>query len=179
MTEVSKSVCSNSVANFLSATQRSRVALAALAGLVMLASSIQRANAAATPVRNVDDPGRIAYQITAACVLDTDACAFDFPAVPQNHRLVVQHISGLLVGNVTGALVILIGGANGALSSFIAPPSFQGASQFDQPVLQYFNAGSAPSVTAVADATLISFSSATISGYLLDCATTPCAAIAP
>ena len=169
------------------------VAAALAASLTAFAAPINAARAA-TPTsnviivnpatepaltRSVDDPGRIAYQITAACVLDTDACAFDFPAVPQNHRLVVQHISGLLVGNVTGALVILIGGANGALSSFIAPPSFQGASQFDQPVLQYFNAGSAPSLTAVADATLISFSSATISGYLLDCATTPCAAIAP
>ena len=70
-------------------------------------------------------------------------------------------------------------GAHGALSSFIAPRLFQGVSLFDQPVLQYFDAGSAPSLTAVADTTLISFSSATLSGYLLDCATTPCAAIAP
>ena len=73
-------------------------------------------NPATSPAltRSVDDPGRIAYQSTAACVLDTDACAFDFPAVPQNHRLVVQHVSGLLLGNVTRALAILIGGANGA-----------------------------------------------------------------
>ena len=118
---------------------------------------------------------------TAACVPNFITYSFDFSAVPKNHRLVVQHISVVLgfFADARGAHVILEEGANGALSSFIAPPSFQGASQFDQPVLQYFNAGSAPSLTAVADATLISFSSVTISGYLLDCATTPCAAIAP
>ena len=66
------------------------------------------------------------------------------------------------------------------LSSFIAPPSFQGEILFDQPVLQYIDAGSAPILGAIADTMLNSApSSATISGYLLDCATTPCAAIAP
>ena len=43
MTEISKSVSGNSAANFLSATRRSRVALAALAGLAVLASSIHGA----------------------------------------------------------------------------------------------------------------------------------------
>ena len=55
--------------------------------------------------RSIDDPGRIAYQSTATCVLDTDACAFDFPAVPKNHRLVVQHVSAVIGGNATGASV--------------------------------------------------------------------------
>ena len=130
--------------------------------------------------RSVDDPGRIAYQSTAACILDSNFCGFDFPAVLKGHRLVVQHASASLNGlNPTGAQVSLNGGANGAVSSFLAPPSFQGAIQFDQPVLQYFDAGSAPSLGAVADTTLLSVSSATIFGYLLDCTTTPCAAIAP
>src|SRR6516164_6092353 len=63
MTEVSKSVCSNSAANLLPATRRSRAGLAALAGLAMLASSIQGANAVQPlPVREVDDPGRIPYE---------------------------------------------------------------------------------------------------------------------
>ena len=172
------------------------VAAALAASLTAFAAPINAARAA-TPTsnviivnpatepaltRSVDDPGRIAYQITAACVLDTDACAFDFPAVPQNHRLVVQHVSGdvpFAAGDGKGARVTLDGGANGALSSFIAPPSFQGHLLFDQPVLQYIDAGSAPSVSALADIILDSNSKATISGYLLDCATTHCAAIAP
>jgi len=145
------------------------------------AVQVDVANPATNPAltRSVDDPGRIAYQNTAACVLDSNACSFDFPAVPKNHRLVVQHVSAVLGGNATGALVNLSGGANQATSSFVAPHSFQGEIRFDQPVLQYIDAGSAPFLLAVADVTLTPFSSATISGYLLDCAMTPCAAIAP
>ena len=132
--------------------------------------------------RSVDDPGRIAYQSTAECILDSNACSFDFPAAPKNHRLVVQHVSSSLAvaaGGARGARVTLDGGANDALSSFIAPPSFLGEILFDQPILQYFDAGSVPVLGATADIMLDSNSSATISGYLLDCATTPCAAIAP
>ena len=60
-------------------------------------------------------------------------------------------------------------------------PIFRSSLQFffvDQPVLVYFDAGSAPFVFAETDVGLSSNSDATISGYLLDCATTPCAAIA-
>jgi|SRR6516162_8135157 len=132
--------------------------------------------------RSVDDPGRIAYQSTAECILDSNACSFDFPAAPKNHRLVVQHVSGTLAfaaGGGRGARVTLDGGANGAFSSFIAPTPFLGDSLFDQPVLQYFDAGSTPILVAIADVMLTSVSSATISGYLLDCAKTPCEPIAP
>jgi hypothetical protein len=131
--------------------------------------------------RNVDDPGRIAYQSTVACVRDQNTCAFHFSAVPKNHRLVVQHVSVSLgfLADARGALVTLEGGANGAFSSFFAPPSFLEGSSVDQPVLQYFDAGSVPFVFAEADINPSSASTATISGYLLDCATTPCAAIAP
>ena len=48
-----------------------------------------------------------------------------------------------------------------------------------QPILQYFDAVSAPFVFADADIKQTSVSSATISGYLLDCVTTSYAAIAP
>ena len=76
--------------------------------------------------RSVDDPGRIAYQSTVACVTDQNTCAFHFSAAPKNHRLVVQHVSVVLafVADTTGAEVVLEGGANGAFSAFIAPPSF-------------------------------------------------------
>jgi hypothetical protein len=152
-------------------------------GALAAATQVDVVNPATSPAltRSVDDPGRIAYQSTATCVQDSavkNACFFDFPAVPRNHRLVVQHISASLLGSAPkGAQVNLSGGANQAASSFLAPPSFQGASEFDQLVLQYFDGGSTPFLQAVADTTLTS-GSATIFGYLLDCATTPCAAIA-
>jgi hypothetical protein len=80
--------------------------------------------------RNVDDPGRIAYQSTATCVLDSTACTFNFPAVPKNHRLVVQHLSGTLLFAAgvdgRGAQVFLNGGANAARSHFYRSPLISG-----------------------------------------------------
>ena len=166
----------------------SLTALAAPVGGAVAATptvQVDVANPATNPAltRSVDDPGRIAYQSTAACELDAPAraCFFDFLAVPKNHRLVVQHVSGFLLfgADARGADVQLEGGANTARSSFIAPPSFLAEGLFDQTVLQYIDAGSAARLTVFADIVPDSNSSATISGYLLDCATTPCAAIAP
>jgi hypothetical protein len=170
------------------------IAAAFAAGLAILVSPVGGAvaappatqvdvvNPATSPAltRNVDDPGRIAYQSSTTCVLDSTTCTFDFPPVPKNHRLVVQHVSvELLFGaDARGAQISLGGGANGAVSSFIAPPSFLHSSLFNQSVLQYYDAGSAPFVFAFADISPSPDSLATISGYLLDCATTPCAAIA-
>jgi hypothetical protein len=130
--------------------------------------------------RNVDDPGRIAYQSRTTCDLPGKSCTFLFPAVPKDHRLVVQHVSGRLVfsSDASGVEVDLNGDANRAFSSFLAPPSFQRIGLFDQPVLLYFDGGSIPILFTSADAS-IQPGEATISGYLLNCATTPCAAIAP
>ena len=137
--------------------------------------------------RNVDDPGRIAYQTTVTnCSLTETTCSFSFPAVPQGHRLVVEHVSGFLSlnSNASGANVFLTGGANEARSSFFALPGLQFASSgsilFDQAVLQYLDAGSAPFIATVTDVIPnANGSTATVSGYLLDCATTLCEAIAP
>jgi hypothetical protein len=131
--------------------------------------------------RNVDDPGRVAYQSSTTCdVPGTAACNFIFPKVPKGHRLVVQHVSGRLnfASDASGVEVGLNGDANGAQSSFLAQPSFRRDGLFDQPVLLYFDGGSTPILFTSADASTQS-GQATISGYLLDCATTPCAAIAP
>jgi hypothetical protein len=131
--------------------------------------------------RSVDDPGRIAYQKALPCAVVNNTCSFRFPEVPKNHRLVVQHVSVALtfLADARGAQVTLENGANGASSFFIAPPPFLGSILFDQPVLQYFDAGSPPLVFAEADSRPSGVSRATISGYLLDCATTPCEPIAP
>src|SRR5216684_5948689 len=46
----------------------------------------------------IDDPGRIAYQSQQFVIgptIQVQQITFTFPAVPLNHRLVVQHISGL------------------------------------------------------------------------------------
>jgi len=94
MTEVSKSVCSNSAADFLCTARRRRVVVAVLAGFAMLASSIQGANAAATPVTNIDEPGRIPYSSFQS--VSPGQTVFAFPVVAAGDRLVIQHVSGLV-----------------------------------------------------------------------------------
>jgi hypothetical protein len=179
MTEVSKSACSNSAANFLSATRRSRVAFAALAGLAMLASSIQGAYAAPPlPVREVDDPGRIAYESEQSIGAGQDVVPF--PKVPAGHRLVIQHVSAdLHFQSVVSAQVeVLVTGGQG-FSSFLAPFS-QNLTDFDQLVQLYADAGEAPVVQLVPDGggTQVSFGTLKLTGYLLDCTVAPCAPIA-
>ena len=146
-------------------------------------SNVIVVNPATTPAltRSVDDPGRIAYQSAVECVADKTACFFQFPVVPKGYRLVVQHVSvGLGFGaDAKGAQVQLEGGGI-FLTSFNAPPSFLGRIQIDQPVLQYIDAGSEPLVFTHSDInpSAGSVSAASLSGYLLDCATTPCQPIA-
>jgi hypothetical protein len=147
-------------------------------------SNVNVVNPATEPAltRSVDDPGRIAYQSTATCNGAGNSCNFLFPAVPKGHRLVVQHVSGHLnfTTDASGVEVDFNGDATEAFSSFLAPPSFQRTGIFDQPVLLYFDGGSEPILFTSADASFnTSPSQATLSGYLLDCVTTPCAAIAP
>src|SRR5712692_1142435 len=101
----------------------------------------------------IDDPGRIAYQSNQFVVTTTSPSAiqFNFPPVPPNHRLVVQHVSGGLgvAQNSPAALVILSAippnGFSAAVSYFFSP-SAAGFNAFDQPVLAYFDAGQQPTV---------------------------------
>ena len=55
------------------------------------ASNVVVVNPATEPAltRNVDDPGRIAYQSSSTCDLAGNTCNFIFPKVPTGHWLVV------------------------------------------------------------------------------------------
>jgi hypothetical protein len=54
-------------------------------------SNVVVVNPATEPAltRNVDDPGRIAYQSSSTCDLAGNTCNFIFPKVPTGHWLVV------------------------------------------------------------------------------------------
>jgi hypothetical protein len=174
----SKTVCGNAVTNFLSATRRSRVAVAALAGLAMLASSIQGTNAAqTTQVREVDDPGRIAYQSEQTLGAGKDT--FIFPVVPAGHRLVIQHVSAHVnFQSIVGEVKATVSSREG-FSAFL-PPISRNFTQFDQLVQLYVDAGDGPEVQFEGDAgqTGVSNGFMTLTGYLLDCTVAPCAKIA-
>jgi hypothetical protein len=152
------------------------------------------------PTSRVDDPGRTPYASTgtseSSCV-GSAFCIFTFTRIPQNYRLVIQHISGNMgfKTNPTVAGVAISAGPVGSANTpaaFFAPiftsnDSATGAvtiSQFDQPVLLYIDALGLPlvsvtgfSATAGATAVLLSEPQVTLSGYLLVCSTSPCAAI--
>lgn len=158
-------------------------------------ASVNVTNTSAQPVPSVsiDQPGRIAYQSQVSksdgSCTGASVCNFDFPNVPAGHRVVIQHISGIVdfVGTPSATWVQLNNGSGMPVSTFFAPMvpliSF---SAFDQTVQTYFD----PAVSAgiievqvnlVGGATFPGGGPAeiiTLSGYELDCTVAPCAPIA-
>jgi hypothetical protein len=148
--------------------------------------NVNVANPATAPALylNVNDPGRIPYQSftdTPTCVLSA-ACTASFPAVPANHRLVIQHFSGSVnfSGTPSNVFARLLSDAAGPFAGVIATAaaSSVGTTQtiYDQPVLLYFDPPLEP-VAQVAGNNILS-ASFTLTGYMLDCTVAPCAAIA-
>lgn len=150
--------------------------------------TVNLASSATTPLffRNVDDPGRIPYQstvTTSSCI--TYLCTWNFPAVPANHRLVVQHLSGYLVFKAaTEPFVAGIQSSSGNNTiGFLVPATWANAttSGFDQPILDYFDGGSSFQAFVQGLSNIgnpFATASITVTGYLLDCSAAPCAAIA-
>jgi hypothetical protein len=177
MTEVSKTDCRNAVPNWPSAARRSWVVFAALAGLTILAWPIHQAiGAQATQVRELDDPGRIAYE--SQQTIGAGQFAFIFSAVPAGHRLVIQHVSGLVFFQSDVSLVnVSAGSPKGQGSSNFLGSFSKNTGQFDQLVQLYVDAGDHPQVNVTADQS-VSTGFLTLTGYLLDCTVAPCAKIA-
>ena len=143
----------------------------------MLASSIQGANAAqATPVRDVDDPGRIAYQ--SQQIMGAGQDKVTFPVVPAGHRLVIQHVSAIVIFNsaISDVTAAVFSSGSEGFSSFL-PPIFGNSTRFDQPVQLYVDAGNSPGVNVTANSN-VNTGNLTLTGYLLDCTAAPCAKIA-
>lgn len=179
MSEVLKAHSSGALSKGLSVARRRGVFFTALASLVMLVSPIQAAFGAVTQVREVDDPGRIAYQSEQSV---GPSGIFIFPKVPAGHRLVIQHVSAEVnfqsdVNGLVQVLVAVAGNSEGS-SNFLAPFSLN-LTLFDQLVQLYADGGATPNVQFVADGGLpVSSGSVTLMGYLLDCTAAQCATIA-
>jgi len=152
-------------------------------------AQVDVANPATNPAltSSVDDPGRTAYEGTVNCVLVNNiVCKANFAAVPQGHRLVVQHISAQLEFATDPLLVDVAtqGSPNQGSSSFFVPSLANSSiSRFDQAVIQYFEGGSTPVVVINGIGSVLAANApqaVTLTGYLLTCnAATPCAPIAP
>jgi hypothetical protein len=165
-------------------------AIATLSLCAPLASAQIPANGSApsvaTPVFNIDDPGRVPYQATEA----SDACSlgfceFIFNAVPAGHRLVIQRVSAALsttdiLDDSTKVIGYLASDYGHGLSAFTAHP-FVGwlLGNFDQPVEFFVDAGDVPYLQLLLFVSSFSpgSGSATLFGYLVDCTKAPCEAI--
>jgi hypothetical protein len=130
---------------------------------------------------SIDDPGRIPYQSTVNQTCTGANCTFTFGALPTGHRLVIQHVSGILgfSGSGTQISVILRAGGPDAVSflaSYFGPRT---EAEFDQSVQFYVDETEAPVVNVFTPAgNFAQVQSLTLIGYELSCTAAPCAAVA-
>lgn len=142
------------------------------------------------PMHNLDDPGRIPYQssadMTGKCPTGPSlGCFFFFASVPSEHRLVAQHVSGIIqAGNLSVSVSLGSGGVAGTASIFFPPLNTSaGVSEFDQQVLVYFDQNQLPQIEVTTGsssgfAPTPSLQRISLTGYLLDCSAAACEPIA-
>jgi hypothetical protein len=111
-----------------------------------LASPARVVNSVTGPAltSRIDEPGRIPYQATVRpnCAGGAN-CFFNFATIPAGHRLVIQHVSGILSFNapVPGFLGFISTGG-GATNTVGLAPGFASTpfAAFDQAVQVYIDA---------------------------------------
>lgn len=162
------------------------VALLAVLGKYYAIPAIAQAVRAAL-VSNVDDPGRIPYEVTTSFGFGGGNGGSETPRVPAGKRLVITNVSGTVDTNLPGgSLLQPTIGVSGHLHTISPSLIFSGSGNgensfaFNQPTLLFVDAGDFMRVTiTIAVVPTQGFLSCTLSGYLLDCSTGPCAANAP
>jgi hypothetical protein len=147
-------------------------------------------------VENVDESGRIPYQAAAGTLVDcfgNSSCNIDFPAVPTGKRLVATNLSAIFtVTTGSPGQLLLVTLQRADRSCFITtypcavvPALFQGtvatqdAFVVNAAIRMYFDGGVTPRVEldiGTASGRTVLFK---LSGYLVDCASSACAAILP
>ncbi len=156
-------------------------------------SPVKVVNSTSAPALNssIDDHGRIPYQSEVddgvgpgaglSCA-SQDQCDFAFSPVPSGHRLVIEHVGGLLsLATANQVIAQLFNPVTGGHYSTFIVPTTTAYGSFDAATLVYLDSQQSVDVH-VFTSTLVGFSLGsryiTISGYLLDCTAAPCAAIA-
>jgi len=154
------------------------IVLCSLIALVMVFAVPNTASAQIRPamVRNVDEPARVPYFVSAAPTCGfLNECALAGPAVPAGKRLRVTRLEGILVGQTTSIFFALSEhDTNHPLLMFPAAPingAFWGSVvSFNQEIDFYFEAGQIP-VIEVGNTNTIPVdprNRLTIVGYLVD-----------
>jgi hypothetical protein len=138
---------------------------------------------------SVTDPGRIAYQsvidMTGKC--SGSICVFASPAAPAGHRVVIQHITGIVGYNAAPSDIIVYVSPNSStfVSEFLVPVSSSALSGgFDEPVLFYDDSGNIAVIQVVLIGNGATFAGdstiqrVALTGYELDCTVAACSPIA-
>ncbi|MBZ5618860.1 MAG: hypothetical protein LAQ69_09085 [Acidobacteriia bacterium] len=161
--------------------------LAMVVGVFSVGPAIAQAVRAAL-VSNVDDPGRIPYQSQRICTFSGLSCLASFPVVLPGKRLVITHVSGQIAEDLPDGTLILAVLNLGNGGSIFMPVTFTGNSAglnyfvFDQSTLLSYDTGQFPRPSVIlgrnppTEGLTAVF---TLTGYMLDCNTGPCVAIAP
>jgi hypothetical protein len=152
-------------------------------------ASVNVANTSANPVPilDIDSAVRHAYQshVQMANQCTGQNCNFVFAAPLAGHRLVVEHIAGVIsLQNVSSQIGISVVNQSASLMANVLapppPPSF-GYTQFDQPVLFYIDLQQSFSVgvSLPKGGSFTPFDSQeiTLAGHMVDCSAAPCSAI--
>ncbi|MGO9260986.1 MAG: hypothetical protein ACLQU1_32460 [Bryobacteraceae bacterium] len=146
----------------------------------LVAALVQVANTASAPAiaSLIDDPGRVAFVQPYSINCSGYTCTFTSPfAVPAGHRVVIQHVSGVLNFDSAPSFVF----------AQVVPPVYFNVPlgtagvtiYFDQPILYYFDGGQIPEVVFYSGTPFsANGQNLTLIGYELDCTAAPCAAIA-
>ena len=151
----------------------------------IVATAVPVVNTASTPlpVNSINDPGRVPYQATSTQLLPSQTggtLTFVFAAVPSNHRLVIQHVSGYLAvasGSTSAGIIGVAAGNTTAVSNFFSP-TLSGLNAFDAPILAIVDQGLQPEVTVyVPTWPAASTELITLSGYMIDCSVAACSPV--
>lgn len=155
------------------------------------ATLVQVANTSSNPamVSSINDPGRVPFfaEVTLnSCT--TSPCIHTFAPVPAGHRLVLQHVSGVVPFSFnalpTYMWVNVFSYGVGSVNFNVPIASSLGSGTtdvFDQPTLFYFDAGQTPQISFISDGTFAGAGRAfwlSLVGYELDCTAAPCSAMA-
>jgi hypothetical protein len=119
----------------------------------------------ATPIKNIDERGRIPYTASAPCTIPPMgvACVAMFPKVPAGRRLVIEYVNADIPSSFLPAVSLNSSGGQ----TFTVPvfgPRFPNDYGVSAQVLMYINAGQHATVGTTAS----QMNSVFITGYLVD-----------
>jgi len=154
-----------------------------LAGLLALLAVLGKfyappllAQVRAALVQDRDEPARNFYQSSNFCSTPTSGfCIVDFPAVPANKRLIVQHVSAIMTMPAQNTITSVdLRQKSGSIGSFFAPiaaPANAAGSAYysiNEGVLNSFDTGAIPEFIVFTSSSATFTTVVTLSGYMID-----------